>query len=290
MLKLSNTARSVSEIASLASLFIPMTIPSTTLPTYVTLNPHSPWHVSGLLSTVLESMTLPSRLKNNRVTLDELANALNINGNQNIAKLRMSIDQKAALNGHHRPGRLEVRPEVRAQSRDMRLPSQERPSAVEALDEGDPSTFDMDFFPTEIAEQTRGRRTAKKAHVFGQSEAYRGDEDEEKATTNDDEEGYERARRRAAGLPVIHKSRTSMPYPLLVSFPHIFAQPRPSKSLTISTSLSTDTTVALRVKNLQSIVSRAIAIDEREALSNSLGEIAEAYEEGWDSGSDEDDD
>jgi len=28
-------------------------------------------------------------------------------------------------------------------------------------------------------------------------------------------------------------------------------------------------------------------MDEREALSNSLGEIAEGYEDGWDSGSDE---
>lgn len=55
------------------------------------------------------------------------------------------------------------------------------------------------------------------------------------------------------------------------------------------TSLSTDTTVAWRIKSLQNIVARTAGLDEREALSNSLGEIAEAYEEGWDSGSDEDD-
>jgi hypothetical protein len=61
-------------------------------------------------------------------------------------------------------------------------------------------------------------------------------------------------------------------------------------SLSVKSSLSTDTTVALRIKSLQNVVSRAIGIDEREALSNSLGEIAEAYEEGWDSGSDEGDD
>jgi hypothetical protein len=48
--------------------------------------------------------------------------------------------------------------------------------------------------------------------------------------------------------------------------------------------------VALRIKSLQNIVSRSIGLDEREALSNSLGEIAEAYEEGWNSDSDEDDD
>jgi hypothetical protein len=60
--------------------------------------------------------------------------------------------------------------------------------------------------------------------------------------------------------------------------------------VSVQTALSTDTSVTLRVKNLQAIVGRAIGMDEREALSNSLGEIAEAYEEGWDSGSDEDDD
>jgi hypothetical protein len=82
-----------------------------------------------------------------------------------------------------------------------------------------------------------------------------------------------------------------MSFPLLDSFPHIFAQASTTPpSLAVSTSLSTDTSVALRVKSLQNIVSRAIGVDEREALSNSLGEIAEAYEEGWDSGTDEDDD
>jgi nickel-dependent lactate racemase len=75
---------------------------------------------------------------------------------------------------------------------------------------------------------------------------------------------------------------------LLDSFPHIFAHA--ASSLGVSTSLSTDSTVALRVKNLQYIVNRTVGTDEREALSNSLGEIAEAYEEGWDSGSDGDDD
>jgi hypothetical protein len=201
-LKLSNTARSVSEIASQASLFIPMTMPSTVLPSYVMLDPHSQWHVSGLHSTALESMTLPSRLKATRETLDQLGSALNVNGNQNIAKLRMSIDQKVALNGHHLSGRLEVR----AESRDMRVPSQERHNHTSDVpDENDLTTFDMDFFPTETGEQIRGRRSVKKPHVFGQAENYRGDEIPEDEKTNEEDEGYERARRRPAGLPVIHK-------------------------------------------------------------------------------------
>jgi hypothetical protein len=166
------------------------------------IDPKSQWHVSGLLCTAMESMTLPSRLKLRdgvRETLDQLASALNVNGNQNIAKLRMSVDHKsvAVLNGHDRPGRLDVR----AESRDMRIPSRER-----SADEDDVATFDMDFFPTESTEPVRGRQSIEKAHVFGQAENYRDDEDQVNDHANEEDEGHERARRRAAGLPVIQKS------------------------------------------------------------------------------------
>lgn len=206
LLKLSNTARSVSEIVSQASLFIPMTVPSM-LPSYVTIDYQSQWHVSGLLCTALESMTLPSRLKARngiRETVDGIASALNINGNQNIAKLRMSVDKNSpsTQNGHHRPGALEAR----AQSRDMRIPSRERsPDAPQLSDDDDIATFDMDFFPTEEKEQIRGRQRSKKTHIFGQAETYR-DDDQTSEQDNEEDEGYERARRRAAGLPIIHKS------------------------------------------------------------------------------------
>jgi hypothetical protein len=182
------------------------------LPSYVTIDQQSQWHVSGLLCIAMESMTLPSRLKARdvtvpRETLDQIASALNVNGNQNIAKLRMSADQKsvAVLNGHghDRPGRLEVR----AHSRDMRIPSRERSTdAPQSTAEDDVATFDMDFFPTEATEQIRGRQNIKKAHVFGQAESYRNDADQESDKANEEDEGHERARRRAAGLPIIQKS------------------------------------------------------------------------------------
>lgn len=44
------------------------------------------------------------------------------------------------------------------------------------------------------------------------------------------------------------------------------------------------------MKSLQRVVGRMVGLDEREALSNGLGEIAEAYEDGWSSGSDSDND
>lgn len=167
---------------------------------------HSQWHVSALLSTALETMTLPSRLKSHdssRETIDQLVNALNVNGNQNIAKLRMSIDQNEALNDHSRPGRLDVGTE----SGDTRMPSQSR-HAEESHDdkEDEVSTFDMDIFPPESLEQNRGRRALKNPHVFGQAESYRVSEGANTNETTGEDEGFERARRRAAGLPIIQKS------------------------------------------------------------------------------------
>lgn len=195
----------MSEIASQASLFIPITVPSAKLPSYVSMDINSPWHVSALLSTAIETMTLPSRLKaqdSSRETLDQLVNALNVNGNQNIAKLRMSIDQKKALNGHSRPGRLEV-----GSQSDTRMPSQDR-RANEVRDEEqeEVSTFDMEFFPAESIEQNRGRRHLKKPHVFGQAESHRVSDEATNDEATGEDEGFERARRRAAGLPIIQKS------------------------------------------------------------------------------------
>lgn len=40
---------------------------------------------------------------------------------------------------------------------------------------------------------------------------------------------------------------------------------------------------------LEKIASRMVGVDEREALSNGLQTLAEEYDEGWDSGSEDDD-
>ena len=207
--KLSNSARSISEIASQASLFIPMTIPSMMLPRYITIDEQSQWHVSGLLCTAMESASLPSRLKvrdGTRETLDQVTSALNINGSQNIAKLRMSIDQISLAvqkgSGHDQPGRRELR----AQSGDMRIPSTERSTfGPQNTVEDDIAIFDMDFFPGQATEQTRTRQKAKAARTFGQVENYRDNEDQKSDIANEEDGGLERAHRRAAGLPILQK-------------------------------------------------------------------------------------
>lgn len=172
----------------------------------------SPWHVSALFATALESMTLPARLKpmnGIRYSLDELAASLNVNGNQNIAKLQMSISSRISdeeTNGTNgvsvdaRPGRLDVR----NGGKDTRIPSQDGRAVAMPTVENDEVPFDMDLFPSEEPNVGRRRPSNKRSHTFGQVEAYRG-EDAADVHEPDDFDGQERARRRAAGLPIVHK-------------------------------------------------------------------------------------
>ena len=114
----------------------------------------------------------------------------------------MSIERKPEVNGNSQSRRLEIR----AQSRDTRLPSQERGSAESRpVDGDDPNVLDMDFFSPDEIQPSRGRYSSKKTHVFGQAESYRDNEDAKDDAADDKDEGYIRARQRAAGLPLIHK-------------------------------------------------------------------------------------
>ena len=56
------------------------------------------------------------------------------------------------------------------------------------------------------------------------------------------------------------------------------------------TGLTTSTKVAAEVRAVEQIVRRLGGIEEKEALCNGLQVIAEEYDEGWDSGTDSDDD
>ena len=81
---------------------------------------------------------------------------------------------------------------------------------------------------------------------------------------------------------------TPLAFPLLDSFPTIISQiSSPSQSVAVHSSLATSTKISLRIKDLQELVCRMVSVEEREGFSNGLGNLREAYEEGWDSGSDD---
>jgi hypothetical protein len=176
-------------------------VPSKALPPYVSIDRLSPWHVSAVLVTALESMTLPSRLKARdglRESLDDITAALNINGNQNIAKLQMSLSTSSEpkqLNGDRRAERFDTS----AHTVDPRMPSQDR-RLLEPEDFNEvPTSLDICFLPPDES------NTSKKPHVFGQAENFRGESGLISTNLEGGIYGHERARRRVAGLPIIHK-------------------------------------------------------------------------------------
>ena len=160
----------------------------------------SPWHVSGLLSTALETMTLPSRLRGGngqRETLHLLASAINVNGNQNIAKLQMSIINKTESKQTNRTSHT-------AEQQDNRMRESNGHYAGDHF--GDLEPFDMSFFPSsDLPTGVRGPKPTKEAHIFGEVESSRGSDLSEGDDARHDFDGQERARRRAAGLAIIHK-------------------------------------------------------------------------------------
>jgi hypothetical protein len=83
-------------------------------------------------------------------------------------------------------------------------------------------------------------------------------------------------------------------FPLLDSFPaSIFDVGSGNASkLAVHAGLTTSTAVADQVRAVEQIVRRMhmVSLDEREALCNGLQTMAEEYDEGWDSGSDSDED
>lgn len=86
---------------------------------------------------------------------------------------------------------------------------------------------------------------------------------------------------------------TDRGFPMLDSFPNIYLEGsgKPSTdSFGIKTSLSTDTSVSAAITMLRSTVATSIGMEDREDIGNELADLADAYREGWSSGSDEDDD
>ena len=301
----------INEMSAHASMYIPLSIPPTQLPQYVHIDRNSQWHTSALLSAALESFTLPTRLRHDaqkRGFIDDLEAALNVNGNQRIAQLQCSILNPSTSPLISTHGCTDNRAPLGS---NRILVEEDSPKLA------DPR-LDMDF------SGCKARSTSpfviqhdKSDHVFGAVETTRTRTAIETANDEEmdkDEINYARKRRRFAGLPVIERFVTPellkippireifltqlipcryyspLEYPLLDSFPPIFSLSPGLTHVVVHTSLSTTSGISNRVKALQRMVSRSANLDEREALSNGLGEISEAYEDGWHSGSEESDD
>ncbi|KAL8907533.1 MAG: hypothetical protein Q9207_001342 [Kuettlingeria erythrocarpa] len=266
-----NVAQSLQTISSLASMYIPLAVPLH-LPPYVNIDEASQWHASGLLSMAVESMTLPSRQKpgsTRRGLLGDIEAALNVNGNQRVAEFQCSIIDPSRQQPNT-DGQYEDTMDCRVRTTDSHDLAHE--DEIEKTN----SMLDMRFStegPLQTALSIQQREQAN--HVFSKVESIRGLPSPGREMREEDE-AVSRKRRRLAFLPIVEH------------FPEILdASMSSTKNAAIHASLSTSSQMSKRMKGLQSTVARMVHVSDREALSNGLGEIAEAYKEGWDSASDE---
>lgn len=163
-------------MASQASVFVPLSLPSEELPPYVTVDKSSRWHVSALLSAAVESITLHTRLKpinGYRMTFDYLENFLNTNGNQNIARLRLNADQTAlTFNSHNENLNLDTFDVSKLSG--YKQTHLQNPSQCFSEVKKDPHmhAYEMDFFTSKI-EQQMTQRHGKKMYTFSQIDSLR---------------------------------------------------------------------------------------------------------------------
>ncbi|KAK3340940.1 tubulin nucleotide-binding domain-like protein [Neurospora tetraspora] len=293
LLRLANKARTLTEVYKHASVVVPFTVPAT-LPGSVALDGGSQWHSTALLVAAMESVTLPSRLRDaaNRDTMGTLADTLNAMGKQNVASLGMSFA----------PPPTEEEEEGMDWTNDLRqrqLVNQKSSGHAAVLAKENPEGvfLDINFTPSDQLDyvRRRGGGDDNRPRVFSQVLTSRGYEVNEQAQEAKEAEEDERFRRKSSYEPVTRSYHTSLRFPLLDSFPQIFRDDNgePLKrggGLNVTSSLSTDASVCKRLKLLGTTVVRSIGMEDREQLGNELAEMADEYHEGWSSGSDDGDD
>jgi len=203
-LRTANAARALYDISAHASLYIPVSNIPQRLPNYMAVDRTSEWHTSALLATVIESMTLPCRMRGNdrlHTTFDSFEAALNVNGNQRIARLQSSVMDPKVLEDT-------LKKEPKSGERDRRVPTATRGHMQ--LDEEDSQgsredtlDLDIDLLPGETRPLPyQPVKPQKPAHVFGHVDSVRGPYKEGDIREADEDEGFSRKRRRVAGLPV----------------------------------------------------------------------------------------
>lgn len=271
-----NEARSLHEISPQASMFIPITTNPSSLPAYVNdSDASSKWHSSALQMSALETLTLPSRLRNTnsaRQTLASFEAALNNDGKRLIASLTSSTTDPSklsgALNGHS--------------ANDSRMNGYDDDESASS------GKLDIDFTPPPPSlDPTSRRERITQGAVFGAVRSLRG----KWLSSLEIEESNIAARDRFGSGPRITTHQTDLMLPILDSYPRIFDFGTGSvKEVAIQASLSTTAGVAKRIRALERATRPLFGVEDREMLCDGLIGIAEEYEDGWSSDEEGDED
>ncbi|RAO67931.1 uncharacterized protein BHQ10_003943 [Talaromyces amestolkiae] len=258
-----NTARTLNSIAPLASLYCPIIDAPQHLPKYLNIDMQSDWYKSALLASAIETATLPSRLRTYRDFETSLLG--HRGGAQTIFELQSSV--------------------ITPDAGDKRPPWATKKDTVQKSNDEAKLAFDINFTTT----QSMADDTA----VFTQVQVFRGEEQKSVNTepATFDDIGLTRKLRLYASKPAVERFTSTLRFPLPDSYPrNMFSGSDAKVGVEMVAALSTTSRLAEKLRDLQTIASRGVGVDERENLTNGLGELRELYEKDWISESDSGDD
>lgn len=297
-----NHAAALASITSQASLYVPLSVPAR-LHESVSLDRSVLWHTSALVSSAIESVTLPVRLRGDggrRVpVLSDWEEALNDNGRRRIGEVAMETGKSSSSAQSMSNGSGVMANGAQADARIKESDPVLEDEETEQDAANTPLPIDM-FKPT--ASSLRSTQVYR-PRTFARLDVLRGHSWQAPTSLSSlaEEQDLRFLRR---GRPVLESYRTELPLlPLVPTFPHIFTNsPSPSQTsvpgLEVKCSLRTSSGIATWVRSLegivrtmpQSLLEDAVGEGEREGLRNELGVLAETYVEGWDSADEDDDD
>ena len=154
MLKMANIARSINDISPQVSAYIPISDPPRTIPDYLRGVLEPEWYSSALISSAMETISLPTRLRRHEDFESSLAS---VDGTRNIFKLQSTV--------------LQAKPEKNNQGQSTEEGDDNEPEVIQD------AMFDIDFTTNDLV-------GAKKPHVFSQIQVSRGWEENTKPSWN----------------------------------------------------------------------------------------------------------
>lgn len=315
--RLANTSHVLSSLSTVASGYIRVSTAPSALPDYVQLEPNSDWSTGALLSSVIESMTLPTRLRPGT------------GGGPGIRQANMAIYEDLLSNDGRNVWDLQARVKSEQQDQttggthanengtrhieavhDSRIDSgrwrDTNSIGTDTNPDSGRSSFDINFKPFIPTPQNaplslRSSASSKEEHVFTQLESHRCSPTLAALMQQRDESAIlhnERLQQLYSDETVVRSYTTPLLYPLLDSFPDtlftmanqtLVSSRKEKQFVKIDAALSTTGQTKndiLAIRDL--VVGRAgrsmglIEMDKREEMYDDLTRMAELYNYGFD--------
>ena len=263
-LRAQNAALSLRSFNDSASLYVPLTSLPRALPGYVKMNGRSAWHTSALQAALVESLTLPTRLKGSEggcATFEVMEAGLTSGGRRRVAAAGLSVVDPAEIEEAQTNG-----------NGDTRMAN----GHANGHSEHDTPVLDITFLPSPVITSS-GRTLGRNPHIFNTVLSLRGAFLPPADITAANASAHDRFD--TTSTTTTYQSQLLLP--TLPSFPQILRFAGQPEKVAVKTSLSTSTGVAERIRAFETAMRRTAELDEREALCEGLATIAEEYEDGW---------